>query len=73
MPRFSSKSPDPKIIRKLQRRVRRTVQAEVIDVLEKSETPIAPDARTKVKRVRALFAGRKFSDSAALVRRDRAR
>ncbi len=67
---------DPSIIQKLKLRARRhhrSFQAELRAILEQAAALNPADARAKVEEIRAMFADRKFSDSAALIRRDRAR
>lgn len=67
---------DPAVIRKLKlraRRHRRSFQAELRDILEQAAAVSGADALAKIKEIRAIFADRRFSDSAALIRRDRAR
>jgi antitoxin FitA len=50
----------------------RSLQAEVKDILERS-AGFSGDIPEGVKRVRAMFRGRRFSDSAPLIREDRDR
>jgi len=67
---------DPAVIRELKlraRRHRRSLQAELRDILEQAAALSVADARAKVEQIRAMFSGRKFSDSAALIRRGRTR
>ncbi|MBI1893229.1 MAG: Arc family DNA-binding protein [Candidatus Rokubacteria bacterium] len=67
---------DPSIVHKLKLRARRhhrSFQAELRAILEQAVALSVAGARAKVEEVRAMFAGRRFSDSAALIRRDRAR
>ena len=66
---------DPETVRRLKeraRRNRRSLQGEVRTILER-EAAWAGDAWELVDRIRASFGGRRFSDSAALVREDRDR
>jgi len=75
MPQLLVRGLHPVVVKKLKLRARqhhRSLQAELKDILEQAATMTA-DVRATVKRVRAMFAGRTFSDSAALIRRDRAR
>ncbi len=76
MPQVLIRDLDPAVVRKLKSRARhhhRSLQAELKDVLEQAATMNAVDIRAKVKRIRAMFVGRTFSDSSTLIRRDRAR
>jgi plasmid stability protein len=52
---------------------RRSLQEELKDILEQAAQQNAKDVQAKVNQVRKLFAGRQFSDSSDLIRRDRAR
>ena len=64
------------VVRKLKLRAkqhRRSLQEELKAILEEAARQNAKDVQAKVNQVRKLFAGRKFGDSAALIRRDRAR
>lgn len=76
MPHVLIRELDPSVIRKLKSRARlhrRSLQAELKDIMEQAATASPADVLARVERVRAMFRGRKFSDSAALIRRDRAR
>jgi len=76
MPHVLIRELHPSVVRKLKsraRRHRRSLQAELKDILEQPATTSPADVLARVERVRAMFRGRKFSDSAALIRRDRAR
>lgn len=76
MPHVLIRELDPSVIRKLKsraRRHRRSLQAELKEIMEQAATASPADVLARVERVRAMFRGRKFSDSAALIRRDRAR
>jgi plasmid stability protein len=67
---------DPRVVKKLKSRARlhrRSLQAELKDILERAASTSPADVLARVERVRAMFRGRRFSDSAALIRRDRAR
>ena len=64
------------VVRKLKLRARqhrRSLQEELKEILEHASRQNPADARAKVNQIRKMFAGRRFSDSAELVRRDRAR
>lgn len=66
---------DPSIVHKLKLRARRhhrSFQGELRDILEQAAAVSVAGARAKVEQIRAMFADRKFSDSAALIRRERA-
>jgi len=66
----------PAVLRRLKlraRRHRRSLEAELRDILEQAATMNVADARAKIEKIRAMFIGRKFTDSAVLIRRDRAR
>ena len=65
---------DARILDRLKARAqrnRRSLEAELRVILEK--TVEEPDAIAEVERVRAMFAGRTFTDSSTLVREDRER
>jgi plasmid stability protein len=55
------------------RRDGRSLQAELREILVKASEPDLFDARMAADRIRAMFAGRKFSDSTELIREDRDR
>jgi plasmid stability protein len=64
------------VVRKLKLRARqhrRSLQEELREILEHASRQNPADARARVNQIRKMFAGRRFSDSAELVRRDRAR
>jgi len=64
------------VVRKLKLRARqhrRSLQEELKEILEHAAQQNPTDARAKVNHVRKMFAGRQFSDSSDLIRRDRAR
>jgi len=64
------------VVRKLKLRARqhrRSLQEELKAILEHAAQQNPTDARAKVNQVRKMFAGRRFSDSSDLIRRDRAR
>jgi hypothetical protein len=66
----------PEVVDKLKaraRRNRRSLEAELRVIFEKAVDEPAGDMPAEVERVRALFAGRNFEDSAALLREDRQR
>lgn len=76
MPQILVRDLDPTVIKKLKSRARhhhRSLQAELKDVLEQAAAMNVTDIRGRVKRIRAMFEGRAFGDSSALIRRDRAR
>jgi len=52
----------------------RSLQTEVKDILERAaRMPDHVEIQEAIKRVRTMFRGRRFSDSAVLIRRDRER
>jgi plasmid stability protein len=55
------------------RRNRRSLQGEVRSILEREAESGAPGAWDLAERIRASFGGKRFTDSAALVREDRER
>jgi plasmid stability protein len=64
------------VVRKLKSRARqhrRSLQEELREILEHAAQQNLADAQARVKQVRKMFAGRRFSDSSELIRRDRAR
>jgi plasmid stability protein len=64
------------VVRNLKMRAkqhRRSLQEELKEILEQAAQQNAKNVQAKVNEVRKLFAGRKFSDSSNLIRRDRAR
>ena len=64
------------VVRKLKLRARqhrRSLQEELKEILEHAAQQNPTDARAKVNQVRKMFAGRRFSDSSELIRRDRSR
>ncbi len=67
---------DPALVERLKLRAKtsgRSVQAEVKEIL-KSNLPLPMDeARRRIDEIRAQFLGRRFSDSADLIREDRER
>src|SRR3989442_6964570 len=67
---------DPGVIKKLKlraRRPRRSLQAELKDVLEQASAASPADVLARIEPVRAMFRRRRFTDSAVLIRRDPAR
>lgn len=68
---------DASVITQLKARARahrRSLQAELKHILEQAaQVWPSVDAIARVHELRAMFRRRKFSDSAALIRRDRAR
>jgi plasmid stability protein len=66
----------PDIVNRLKLRAQRnqrSLEAELRIIFEDAVQEPAQDRRAEVERIRALFAGRQFSDSAALLREDRDR
>ena len=64
------------VVRKLKLRARqhrRSLQEELKEILEQAAQQNVKGVQAKVNRVRKLFAGRTFSDSSDLIRKDRAR
>ena len=64
------------VVERLRRRARRggrSVESEVRAILEQATQADMASARTLANRIRARLRGRRFSDSAALVREDRDR
>ncbi len=55
------------------RQNRRSLQGEVRVILEHAAEGKVPSRRAVIDKVRALFKGRRFSDSAELIREDRER
>ncbi|HZS84763.1 MAG TPA: hypothetical protein VFA50_17940 [Stellaceae bacterium] len=51
----------------------RSLQAEVKAILQNNVPLSMAEARAQVERIRAEFTGKKFSDSAELIREDRER
>jgi hypothetical protein len=67
---------DPEVVEKLKvraRRNQRSLEAELRVVLEEAVQEPNFAIRDDVQRVRALFSGRSFTDSATLLREDRER
>ncbi len=67
---------DSAVLQKLKLRAQnnqRSLEAELRIVLEEAVAESNADAFADVAKVRALFAGRKFSDSAELIRENRER
>ena len=76
MPHVLIRELDTRVVKKLKSRARlhrRSLQAELKDILERAASTSPADVLARVERVRAMFRVRRFSDSAALIRRDRAR
>ena len=76
MPQVLIRDLDQAVVEKLKSRARRhhrSLQSELRDILHQAASISGADVRARVKQVRAMFADRRFSDSAALIRRDRAR
>jgi antitoxin FitA len=67
---------EPEVIEKLKVRARqnnRSLEAELRLLLQQAAGRSGPEVLAEVERVRAMFAGRVFSDSAELLREDRER
>jgi antitoxin FitA len=67
---------EPQVLDKLKARARqngRSLEAELRLILRQAAGEPASSLLPEVERVRAMFAGRAFSDSAALLREDRDR
>ena len=66
---------DEKVVRRLKARARqggRSLQSETKAILERAASQPTPAEQLRnLRRVRKLFAGRTFSDSAELIREDR--
>ena len=76
MPQVLVRGVAPAVIRKLKsraRRHRRSLEAELRDIVEAAARMDPADAVAMARRIRAMFRGRTFTDGAALIRRDRAR
>jgi len=66
----------PEVVERLKvraQRNRRSLEAELRVIVEKAVEESIEDMLAEVDRVRALFAGRTFGDSAELIREDRER
>lgn len=66
----------PAVVEKLKRRARqngRSLEAELRSILQRAAGEGAEQLLAEVQRVRDMFAGRTFSDSAELIREDRDR
>lgn len=64
------------VVRKLKLRARqhrRSLQEELKEILEHAARQNPADVQAKVNQVRKMFAGRRFTDSSELIRRDRVR
>jgi plasmid stability protein len=67
---------DPETVNRLKERAlrhRRSLQGEIRLILEKEAAAGARDAWELADRIRASFGGRRFADSATLIREDRDR
>lgn len=68
---------DARLVRRLKAQAKghgRSLVAEVREILAREAAAVSmADARATALRIRRLFAGRRFSDSAALIAEDRAR
>ncbi|MCS6859178.1 MAG: Arc family DNA-binding protein [Abditibacteriales bacterium] len=76
MPQVLIRNVEPDVIDKLKKRARRngrSFEAELRLLLRQAAEEDISDWRSEVERVRAMFAGRSFSDSAKLLREDRER
>ena len=76
MPQVLVRDVEPAVMEKLRARAQRngrSLEAEARVIFRAAVTSDASEMRAEVERVRALFAGRTFSDSAALLREDRER
>ena len=76
MPQMLVRDVEPAVMEKLKVRAQRngrSLEAEARAIFRAAVTTDVSEMRTEVERVRALFAGRAFSDSAALLREDRER
>lgn len=66
----------PEVLAALKERARkrgRSLQAELKALLQEAADRESCDPLAEVQRIRAMFAGRRFSDSAELIRQDRER
>lgn len=76
MPHVLVRDIEPRVLEKLKARARqsgRSLEAELRLILHQAAGEPAAGLLTELDRVRALFAGRNFSDSAELLREDRDR
>jgi plasmid stability protein len=76
MPQVLVRGIAPGIIRRLKaraRRNRRSLEAELRDIVETAAKTDPASVVATMRKVHSMFRGRTFSDSAALIRRDRAR
>ena len=78
MPQVLVRGVAPGAIRRLKSRARqhrRSLEAELRDIVETAAAAKTDpaDVVAAVRKVRSMFRGRTFTDSAALIRRDRAR
>ena len=77
MPQILVRNLNDKVVKRLKKRAKedgRSFQAEVKTILEKSaEKASMENFRRMVDEIRSSLKGRKFSDSAALIREDRDR
>lgn len=75
MPQMLVRNLDPAVLERLKKRARsngRSLQKEVKEILEgAAEAYTMAEAREITGRWQERFAGRKFADSAALIREDR--
>ena len=76
MPQLLVRDVEPAVMDKLRARARRngrSLEAEARVIFRTAVATDPSEMQAEVERVRALFAGRSFSDSAALLREDRKR
>ena len=76
MPQVPVRGLDQSTIERLQERAQRhgrSLEGELRTILQAAAEDMEVDARAAAERVQALFAGRRFSDSAELIREDRER
>ena len=67
---------DPRTVEKLKKRAKqhnRSLQGEVKSILEQAAKMTMEEARIAAERIRKSLKGKKFSDSAKLIREDRER
>jgi antitoxin FitA len=67
---------DTRTVERLKRRARengRSLQRELREILENAARPSFAEARAATARIRRRLAGRRFAESASLIREDRRR
>lgn len=68
---------EPEVVERLKKRAQghgRSLQAEVAEILRReSQMQTMEEARAAAEEIQRMFAGRKFPDSAELIREDRER